>query len=78
MPTFLDIHSIGTSTEDELIKAQSSPRDEFGVKVVNILYNTEVGNIYCILDAPTKEAVEKHHAKLGVKCDWIIEVKTTT
>jgi hypothetical protein len=77
LPTFLDIHSIGTSTEDELRQAQSLPRDEFGVKVVNILYNTEVGYIYCILDAPTKEAVEKHHLNLGVKCDWIMQVKTT-
>ena len=53
------------------------PRDELGVKTVNILYNFEVGTIYCVLDAPNKEAVEQHHSKLGVTCDWIMEVKTT-
>ena len=58
LPIFLDVHSIGTSTEEDLIKAQDSPRDELGVKVVNILYNLEVGFIYCILDAQSKEAVE--------------------
>jgi hypothetical protein len=73
----VDVHSIGTTTEEELIKAQNAPRDELGVKVVNILYNLEAGAIYCILDAPAKEAVEKHHDKIGVKCDWIMEVKTT-
>ena len=68
---------MGTATEEELIKAQNDPRDELGVKVVNILYNLEAGAIYCILDAPDKEAVQKHHDKLGVKCDLIMEVKTT-
>ena len=74
LPIFL---IFGTSTEEDLIKAQNAPRDELGVKVVNILYNLEVGIIYCILDAPSKEAVEKHHDKIGVKCNWIMEIKTT-
>ena len=74
---FLDVHSIGTSTEEDLIKAQNAPRDELGVKVVNILYNLGAGMIYCLLDAPSKAAVEKHHGNIGVKCDWIMEVKTT-
>ena len=77
MPTFLDVHSIGILTEEDLIKEQNAPRDELGVKTVNILYNLEGGVIYCLLDAPEKEAVEKHHDKIGVKCDWIMEVKTT-
>ncbi len=77
MPVFLDVHSMGTATEEELINAQHAPRDELGMKVVNILYNLEVGSIYCILDAPNKEAIEKHHEKIGVKCDMIMEVRTT-
>jgi hypothetical protein len=77
LPIFLDVHSFGTATEGELINAQNAPRDDLGVKVVNILYNLEGGAIYCILDAPDKEAVVKHHDRLGVKCDWIMEVKTT-
>ena len=77
LPTFLDVHSIGTLTEEDLLKEQNAPRDELGVKRENILYNLEGRVIYCLLDAPTKEAIEKHHDKLGVKCDWIMEVKTT-
>jgi hypothetical protein len=75
--SFLDVHSIGTLTEADLLKEQNAPRDEHGVKTVNILYNFEVETIYCMLDAPNKEAVKKHHDKIGVKCDWIMEVKTT-
>jgi hypothetical protein len=77
LPIFLDVHSIGTTTEDDLIKSQNAQRDELGVKVVNILYNLEGGVIYCLLDAPNKEAVEKHHGKIDVKSDLIMEVKTT-
>jgi uncharacterized protein DUF4242 len=73
----LDVHSIGTTIEEDLRKAQNAPRDERGVKVVNILYNFEGGTIYCLLNAPSKEAVEKHHGNMRVKCDWIMEVKTT-
>ena len=62
---------------EDLIKAQNAQKYELGVKVVNILYNLEMGASYCILDTPHKEAVEKHHDKIGVKCDWIMEVKAT-
>jgi Protein of unknown function (DUF4242) len=77
LPTFLDIRSIGALTEEDPIKEQRASRDQLGVKTVKILYNFEVGTIYCLIDAPTKEAVETHHDKIGVKCDWIMEVKTT-
>lgn len=67
LPTFLDVHSIGTLIEEGLLKEQDAPRDELGVKTVNILYNFEIGKIYCLLDAPNKDAVKKRHDKLGVK-----------
>ena len=43
----------------------------------NILYNKEEDRFFCLLDAPSKDAVIKHHEKYGFKCDWITEVKTT-
>jgi hypothetical protein len=63
--------------EENLRRGQQSPTDEFGVKHENILYNKEDDKLFCLLDAPDKEAVDKHHQKLGIKCDWITEVKTT-
>jgi hypothetical protein len=41
------------------------------------MYNKEEDKCFCLLDAPNKEAVEKHHNKAGVKCDWKTEVETT-
>jgi len=54
--------------EDILKKLQNSPLDEFNVKHLNILYNPEADKCFCLLEAPTKEAVEKHHEKIGIKC----------
>jgi hypothetical protein len=27
------------------------------------------------LDAPNRDAVERHHSKFGIKCGWITQVK---
>ena len=51
--------------------------DEFGVKHHNMFYNKEEDRFFCLLDAPNKEAIEKHHDKDGLKCEWITEVKST-
>jgi hypothetical protein len=78
MPRFLDAHSMKDFDEETLQQAQNLPIDEFGVKHLNILYNSEADKVFCLLDAPNKEAVEKHHEnKYAVKCEWVMEVKTT-
>jgi Protein of unknown function (DUF4242) len=78
MPTCLDSHEMGDVTEEQLKQAQNAPKDEFGVTHQNILYNKEENKAFCIVDAPSKDAVEKHHhQKFGMKCNSITEVKTT-
>lgn len=77
MPKFLDTHKIGSATAAQLMELQKSPPDEFGVKHINMLYNYESNTMYCILEALGEKAVQMHHAKLGYKCDWITEIKTT-
>jgi Protein of unknown function (DUF4242) len=77
MPTYLDAHNLGNMTEEQLKQAQNLPKDEFGVTTKNMLYNNGANLLYCILDAPNKDAVQKHHQKFGLKCEWITEVKTT-
>jgi Protein of unknown function (DUF4242) len=77
MPKFLDSHHMKGVDENTLRNAQNSPKDEFGVIHENIMYNEKEDKLFCLLDAPSKEAVEKHHQKLGIQCEWITEVKTT-
>lgn len=77
MTLFIDEHSMDTIDEKTLNELQNSPRDEFGITHKNILYNKDEDKIFCILDAPNKEAVDKHHNKAGLKCESIMEVKST-
>jgi Protein of unknown function (DUF4242) len=77
MPRFLDVHPMKGLNEVKLKEIQNSPADEFGIIHLNILYNPEVDQCFCLIEAPTMEAVQEHHNKMGIKCDWIIEVKTT-
>jgi hypothetical protein len=32
LPIFLDVHSIGTAGEEDLINAQNAPRDDLGIR----------------------------------------------
>ena len=77
MPRFIDSHPLGELDEKTLKKLQESPKDQFGITHANIIYNKEEDKCFCVLDAPNKEAVEKHHHHAGIKCDWITEVKST-
>jgi hypothetical protein len=52
-------------------------KDEFGVTHHDILYNAQEDRVYCVLDAPSKEAVEKHHRHAGIECEWVREVEST-
>jgi Nickel responsive protein SCO4226-like len=77
VPRFLDVHPMKGLDGALLRELQNAPADEFGIIHLNIMYNPEVDQCYCLVEAPTVEAVQKHHDKFGIKCDWIMEVKTT-
>ncbi|MFQ5678565.1 MAG: nickel-binding protein [Gemmatimonadota bacterium] len=77
MPKFIDAHPMEPFTPDQLSKLQDLPPDEFGVTHHDILFSEKDNKIYCVLDAPNSEAIHKHHAKAGIECEWIQEVKST-
>lgn len=78
MARFLDVHPTGGVNEDMLKKMQNELPDEFGVITEDIMYNIEDDKVFCVIEAPDKNAVEKHHAKYGIKCEWIVEVMSTS
>jgi len=77
VPKFLDSHDLKGVNPETLKKLQNAPKDEFGVTHLNIIYSEDEDKCYCFLDAPDKEAVAKHHSKLGYKCDFIMKVDDT-
>ena len=74
MPVYLDVHKLD-DLHHRVKELMNSPPDEFGVSHLNLFINIEADICYCLLEAPSKEVVEKHHAKINIKCDWITEVK---
>jgi len=77
MPKFIDSHPLKGTDPETLKKLQNAPKDEFGVTHLNLIYSQEEDRCYCFLEAPTKEAIEKHHHKMGFECDYILEVNST-
>jgi hypothetical protein len=77
MPKYLDSHGPGVATEQELKQAQAAPVGQDGVRALNIMHNQNENKLFCMTEAPSREPVDKDHQDLGMKCDWIIEVKTT-
>lgn len=74
MPVYLDVHKLD-DLHHRIKELINSPPDEFGVSHLNLFINPEANICYCLLEAPSKEAVQKHHAKINIKYDWITEVK---
>ena len=77
MAKFLDSHPMKGVNPETLKRLQNTPKDEFGVTHLNLIFNEDEDKMYCFLEAPDKESVKKHHDKLGYKCDYIMEVNST-
>ena len=78
MAKFLDSHPMKGARKEMLEKLHDEPVDEFGVKHIDIIFSEENDRMYCFLEAPDKDAIIKHHEKFGYKCDFIMEVNSTS
>ena len=77
MPKYIDTHPMGSLTPEQLKQLQKAPKDEFAVTHHDILYNKKENRVYCVLDAPNKDAVAGHHKHAGIECEWIREIEST-
>ena len=80
MPLFMDIHRNMTGlTPEGLTEAHKKDLEvqgKHGVNFVNYWYNESDGTIFCLCDAPNKEAAAAVHKEAhGGVADEIIEVK---
>src|SRR3989344_2413513 len=73
MPFFIDGHNMKGLTAEQIKKIVNNPPDKHGVTHQEILYNEKENKLFCILEAPNKESIEKHHQDIGIKCDFILE-----
>jgi hypothetical protein len=49
MPGFLDLHSMKGLNSAVLKELQNAHVDEFGIEHINIMYNPEVDQCYCLV-----------------------------
>jgi len=73
MPTFIDGHEMVGLNAIQLENIINNPPDKHGVIHKEILYNEKENKLFCILEAPNKESILKHHQDVGIECDFIIE-----
>jgi hypothetical protein len=79
MPLYLDIHSKvdGLTAEalEELHKRDLEVQDRYGVRYLKYWYDLNTQKVFCLVEAPNKEAAQRVHQEAhGNVADEIIEV----
>src|ERR671921_1984657 len=80
MPLYIDHHKNLEGLTAEAVaedhKKDLEKQDEYGVKYYRYWYNEESGEVFCLAEAPNKEAAEAVHREAhGLVADDITEVK---
>ncbi len=77
MPTFLDIHNMPGATVAAVAEAHQQDvanQDKHGAKFTKYWVDEEQGKVFCLSEAPNKEAAQAVHAASGHPADEIYEV----
>lgn len=79
MPLFMDIHNhIPGLTKDAVAGAHAKDLEtegQYGVKYLSYWYNDKTGQVFCLVEAPNKEAaIRVHRESHGLVADQIFEV----
>lgn len=80
MPLYLDMHNhVEGLTAGAVAGAHAKDLEtqaKYGVKYLKYWFNDETGKVFCLVDAPNKEAASKVHREAhGLVADEIFEVK---
>ena len=79
MPLYMDIHKKVDGVTDEAVAAAHlkdlETQGKYGVKYIKYWLDESTGTIFCLVDAPNKEAAERVHREAhGLTADEIHEV----
>ena len=79
MPLFMDTHNHVEGLTDEAIAGAHQKdlevQEKHGVNYLKYWYDTDSGKIFCLVDAPNKEAANAVHREAhGLVADEIVEV----
>jgi hypothetical protein len=80
MPLFLDVHNHVPGLTAEAVagahKADLATQTKYGVKYLKYWFDEGTGKVFCLVEAPNKEAAMTVHREAhGLVADEITEVK---
>jgi len=80
MPLYMDIHkNVKGMSAEAVSRAHQKDlevQDKHGVKYLKYWYNEDEGTVFCLCEAPSKEAARAVHREAhGGVADEVIEVK---
>jgi len=83
MPLYMDVHhKVDGLTAQAVAGAHAKDLEvqgKHGVKYLKYWFNEQTGRVYCLCEAPNKEAAETVHREAhGLVADEIVEVKEGT
>ena len=79
MPLFMDVHKNVEGADPEAVanahRKDLEIQEKHGVKYLKYWHDTGTGTIFCLCEAPTKEAAKRVHQQAhGLVADEIFEV----
>ncbi len=80
MPLFMDEHKHVEGLTAEAVagahQKDLAVQGRYGVKYLRYWFNEQAGTVYCLVEAPSKEAAETVHREAhGLVADEIVEVQ---
>lgn len=80
MPLYMDVHrnveSLTAEAVEEAHRKDLEIQDEHTVNYLRYWFNEDDGTIFCLCEAPNKEAADQvHRESHGLTADEIIEVR---
>jgi len=80
MPLFMDVHDhIDGLTADGVAAAHQADlntQEKYGVKYLKYWFDESTGKVFCLVDAPSREAANAVHREAhGLVADHLVEVK---
>jgi Protein of unknown function (DUF4242) len=80
MPLYMDVHrKVEGLTAQAVARAHEQDlkvQDQYGVKYHKYWFNEETGQVFCLVEAPDKEAADRVHREAhGLVADELVEVQ---
>ena len=80
MPVFLDIHEkvdgLTAQAVADAHRRDTATQEKYGVNYIRYWFNEDEGKVFCLVEAPNKEAaIQVHREAHGLVADQIIEVE---